>query len=254
VIIGKDFELPSIHTLRTEVNRIVTGLRDLVGEQGLAKTAGRVAAVARGQLTYPIIRARRQNERFGFRGKTLPYAFARYNNSFLNERTVEIAIADHFLAGVKGRLLEIGNVLAHYGHTGHTVVDKYENIPGVLNVDIVDYQPEIRFDTVVAISTLEHVGWDETPREPDKVLRAVEAIRGLVADGGRLLITLPIGYNPRLDEALKQGEVKFPQESWLVRTNQRNDWVETDRDECLARRYNDPFTGANGLYVGMISD
>jgi SAM-dependent methyltransferase len=246
--------VPSIHTLRTEVNRIVTSLRELVGEQGLAKTTGRVASVARSQLAYPLIRARRQNERFTFRGTALPYAFVRYNNSFLNERTVEIAIADHFLSGGKGRLLEIGNVLAHYGHTGHTVVDKYENIPGVLNVDIIDYQPETRFDIVVAISTLEHVGWDETPREPDKVLRAVEAIRGFVAEGGRLLVTVPIGYNPRLDEALRQGEVTFPQESWLVRTNQRNDWVEVDRDECLARRYNAPFTGANGLYVGIAAD
>ncbi|HEV8563211.1 MAG TPA: hypothetical protein VGR06_43400 [Actinophytocola sp.] len=238
--------------MRTEMNRIVTSLRSLVKEQGLATTSSRIAAVARGQLTYPIIRARRQNDRFSFRGQDLPYAFARYNNSFLNERTVEIAIADYFLAAGKGRLLEIGNVLAHYGHPGHTVVDKYETIPGVLNVDIVDFKPEEPFDTVVAISTLEHVGWDEEPREPDKILRAVEAVRACMADGGRLLITLPIGYNRRLDDALRAGEIKFPQESWLVRINQRNDWVEADRDECLTRKYGEPFTGANGLYVGTI--
>jgi hypothetical protein len=244
----------NIEALRTELNRAAAGLRARISEQGLIGAGRRVAAVAAGQLAYPLIRARRQKVRFGFRGQELPYAFARYNNSFLNERTVEIAIANHFLAGRGGRLLEFGNVLGHYGYTGHTVVDKYEVIPGVLNVDIVDFVPQQPFDTVVAISTLEHVGWDERPRAPEKVLRAVDAVRGCLAEGGRGLVTIPVGYNERIDAGLRDGEVKFPQESWLVRTNQRNDWVETDRDEALAKAYGQPFTGANGLYVGMISD
>jgi SAM-dependent methyltransferase len=244
----------SIQELRTEFRRSITDLRNSARKHGVAKTAGRFAAVAGSQVAFPVIRARRSSARFTFRGQALPYALSRYNNSFLNERVVEIALARHFLAGDPGRVLEVGNVLTHYGHTGHTVVDKYETNPGVLNVDILDFAPEEPYDSVVAISTLEHVGWDETPREPEKVFRAVEAIKNCVAPGGRLLVTIPIGYNPRLDEALKLGEVKFPQESWLVRTNQRNDWVETDRDDCLARRYNEPFSGANGLHIGMIGD
>ena len=247
--------MPSIQTLRTELRRTITGLRGRIGEQGPVTTAGRVLSVAGGQLAYPLIRARRQRERFEFDGHPLPYAFARYNNSFLNERIVEIAIAEHFLAeGGAGRLLEVGNVLSHYGHTGHTVVDKYESVPGVLNVDVVDFVPERPFDAVVAISTVEHVGWDEQPREPEKVFRAIEAIRNCVAAGGRLLVTIPIGYNQRLDAGLRSGEVKFPREGWLVRTNRRNDWVQTDQDEAMAGRYGMPFTGANALYIGMIAD
>jgi hypothetical protein len=246
--------MPSIQTLRTELRRTIVGLRNQVREQGPAETAGRVAAVAGGQLAYPLIRARRQRERFTFGGRALPYAFARYNNSFLNERTVEIAIAEHFLSeGNVGRLLEVGNVLSHYGHTGHTVVDKYETVPEVLNIDIVDFVPDNPFDTVVAISTVEHVGWDEEPRNPEKVFLAIDAIRGCVADGGRLLITIPIGYNQRLDAGLRAGEVKFPRESLLVRTDRRNNWVETDRDEALVKRYGAPFTAANALYIGMIT-
>ena len=35
------------------------------------------------------------------------------------------------------------------------------------------------FDLIVAISTLEHVGWDESPRDPAKAPRAVEVLRSL---------------------------------------------------------------------------
>jgi hypothetical protein len=243
-------EMPNV---RRELNRIVAGLRRLIRQQGLVRAGCMVATVVGGQIGYPIIRARRRRRTFSFRGQKLGYAFARYNSAFLSERTVEIAIARHFLAGPTGRMLEVGNVLAHFGHTGHTVVDKYELAPGVLNVDLVDFVPERPYDTVVSISTLEHIGWDEQPRDPDKVLRAVRVVRDCVADGGRVLITIPVGYNERVDAALRVGEVKFPDESWLVRTNRRNEWVETDRDDAMARRYGHPFIGANGLYVGMIS-
>ena len=246
--------MASIDVLRTELNRTVSALRESINDKGLAVTVGRVAAVAGGQLAYPVTTARRQGERFAFRGERLPYTFARYNNSFLNERTVEISIAHWFLAKAGGRMLEVGNVLAHYGVTGHTVLDKYEEIPGILNDDIVDYTPDQPFDTVVAVSTLEHVGWDETPREPEKVLRAVENVKKCVAPGGKALVTVPIGHNKALDTALRDGVVSFPEETWLVRTNRRNEWIETDRDGALAKQYGSPYTGANGLYVGMILD
>jgi hypothetical protein len=243
---------PNIHVLRTELARAATGLRESVERKGLRHTAGRAAAVAGGQLAYPLTRRIRRAERFPFRGERLPYTFARYNNSFLNERTVEISIARWFLAGSAGRLLEVGNVLSHYGVRGHTVIDKYEVVPGVRNDDVVDFAPDRPFDTVVSISTLEHVGWDEVPRRPEKVFDAVDNLVKCVVDGGRALVTMPVGHNPALDAGLRDGRVRFPQESWLVRTNRRNEWVETGPDEALGRRYGHPYTGANGLYVGMI--
>lgn len=246
--------MSTVHVLRTELNRTASSLRESINDKGLIATAGRVVAVASGQLAYPVTRTRRQNERFEFRGEQLPYTFARYNNSFLNERTVEISIARWFLARSGGRMLEVGNVLSHYGITGHTVLDKYEVIPGVLNDDIVDFKPEAPFDTVIAVSTLEHVGWDETPREPEKVLRAIDSVKKCVAAGGHALVTVPIGHNKALDAALRDGEVSFAQETWLVRTNRRNEWIETNRDEALSKEYGRPYTGANGLYVGTILD
>jgi hypothetical protein len=245
--------MSGIHVLRTELLRSVSTVRESINSDGLVATAGRVAGVAGAQLTAPLIRSRRQGNRLEFRGDLLPYTFSRYNNSFRNERTVEISIAKWFLAKGSGRLLEVGNVLMHYGHTGHTVLDKYEVIPGVLNDDIADFVPESPFDSVVAISTLEHVGWDETPREPAKVFRAIDNVKNCVGNpGGRVLVTMPIGHNKALDAGLRAGDVTFPEESWLVRRNRRNEWAEVERDEALSKEYGSPYTNANGLFVGMI--
>ncbi|MGH3899963.1 MAG: SAM-dependent methyltransferase [Pseudonocardiaceae bacterium] len=243
----------SIHVLRTEFSRSVKALRTFAKEKGLVNAVGEVAAVAGGQLAFPITRARRLDRRFVFRGTHLPYTFARYNTSYRNERTVEISIAKWFLSADVGRTLEVGNVMSHYGVRGHTVLDKYEIIPGVLNDDIIEFIPDQLFDTVISISTLEHVGWDEKPREPGKVFRAFDAARNCVAPEGRMLVTVPIGYNKTLDGALRTGEVEFPQESWLVRTSRSNEWIETDRDEALGKKYGQPYRNANAIYAGMIT-
>jgi SAM-dependent methyltransferase len=237
--------------LRTEFTRTSSGLRASINENGFAHTVGRVAAVGGAQLAFPLTKELRRADRIAVRDLQLPYTMVRYNNSFLNERAVEISIARWFLANSPGRLLEVGNVLGHYGFTGHTVLDKYEVIPGVLNDDIVDFAPAKPFDAVIAISTLEHVGWDETPRDPGKVLRAIENLKKCVTPGGRILITVPIGHNEGLDAGLRSGEVSFPEELWLTRENRRNDWIQSDRDHTLTKRYGHPYPCANGLYVGM---
>ena len=70
-----------------------------------------------------------------------------------------------------GKVLEVGNVLSWYGPVHHDVLDKYEVTSGVINQDVVDFVPRHQYNVIVAISTIEHVGWDETPRDPTKVLR-----------------------------------------------------------------------------------
>lgn len=161
--------------------------------------------------------------KFTFNGEEYVYMATRYNTTWLNERAVEIPIAKKLVddAVAHGlRVLEVGNVLQHYGDYKHTVVDKYEQAEGVLNTDIVEYSPDEKFDLIVSISTIEHVGWDETPREPGKVLRALEHLRSLMAPGGRMLITFPPGYNSFLDGQLRDGKLKFDE----MTTFQKRKW------------------------------
>jgi hypothetical protein len=54
----------------------------------------------------------------------------------------------------------------------------------------------------VSISTLEHVGWDEMTREPMKILKAIENLKNLTNPKGKIVVTLPLGYNPELDRLL----------------------------------------------------
>ena len=123
---------------------------------------------------------------FIFAGDTYRYHAAMYNRTWTNERTVELPVALGAIARLPhGRVLEVGNVLAHYGAPAHTVVDKYETADGVLNLDILDYRDERGFDLIVSISTLEHTGFEEEVDEPDKPARVVRHLAGLLTPGGR---------------------------------------------------------------------
>ena len=99
-------------------------------------------------------------------------------------------------------VLEVGNVLSFAGVTGHTVVDKYDRGDGVLNVDIMEYRPSKRFSLVLSISTLEHIGWDEDPREPEK---ASDTMRLMCDMGDSVLITIPVGWHRQLERKFLEG-------------------------------------------------
>ncbi len=128
------------------------------------------------------------------------------------------------------RVLEVGNVLSHYAPVTHDVVDKYERAPGVRNVDVLDLAPEPAYDLIVTISTLEHVGRDEEPRDPARAIRALEHLRRLLNPGGELFATVPLGYNPDLDRALAEG----PHE---LRAMRRRPWREIDPAEAFQCAY-----------------
>ncbi len=181
----------------------------------------------------------------------LRYHAAAYNAAWSNERTVEIPIVTEYLrAHDGGRVLEVGNVLRHYLDRDHAVVDKYEQAPGVHNLDIVDFHPDERFDLIVSISTLEHVGFDEEPKDPEKPARAVEHLAALLAPGGTLVVTIPLGYNPHVDAALAEGRLGFDEVVYLRRISRDNRWREASAEEVAGARYGAPYPAANALAVG----
>ena len=59
---------------------------------------------------------------------------------------------------------------------------------------------------IVSISTIEHMGWDETPRDPKKIPLALENLIECLVPGGEIVVTLPIGYNTYQDKLLKELE------------------------------------------------
>lgn len=203
------------------------------------------------RLEHLWLRAFARPEPFTFRGERLTPFWHPYTVTWKNERAIEIPIARSLLDRARGgRVLEVGNVLSHYFPVAHEVVDKYETAPGVIREDIVDFRPGRPFDLILCISTLEHVGWDERPRDPGKLLRAAEHLRGLLAPGGALAVTLPLGYNPRLDALLDEGGLPFTERHHYLRTSPRG-WREEAWEEVRGARYGAPYPSANGLVVGI---
>lgn len=136
---------------------------------------------------------------FTYHGVELPIFYHMYNLTHLNERCVEVAIAHAWLEGKHPKNgMEVGNVLGHYAPRPHNVLDKFE-VPAwyqlvmgqdVVNADIFQITPMPGSEWVVSISTIEHT---EDP------IKAIEILRELVAPGGQLLVTFPMGEREELD-------------------------------------------------------
>lgn len=197
------------------------------------------------------LRRSRAAWRFRFDGTEHAYFYHRYNRTWLCERVVEIPLAlDGLRRAGPGRVLEVGNVLAHYGVRGHDVLDKYEEAAGLIREDAADFRPARPYDLILTLSTIEHIGWDEVPQEPRKVLAAVENLRRCLAPGGRMMATWPVGYHPELDRAVDAGELAPARLLCLRRTSARNEWAEATWAEIRGLRFGSPYPFANGLCVG----
>jgi SAM-dependent methyltransferase len=218
-----------------------------------ARTRG-LAPVVADCLTWGVRRVLRTGPPAGtfvLDGTALPYFRHGYHYTWLNERAVEIPLAEAALhaAGPAARVLEVGNVLGHYRPVTHTVVDKYERAPGVHNVDVVDIDLPGPFDLILAVSTLEHVGLDEEVQDPDKPARAIAHLTSLLAPGGRLWCTFPVGYNPALDAGLREGRLGFDRLTALRRTGRDNGWEQIPLDDVWGISYDRLLYTAHAIVV-----
>jgi hypothetical protein len=162
---------------------------------------------------------------FCWNGRELGYFDHRYNHTALNSRRVEVPIARWFLtrAGEKARILEVGNVLAHYGPINWPVVDLRER--GAINADVMGWQPHSELDLVVSISTIEHI-----QARPSQVLAR---LRSFLAPGGIALVTAPTGYRADLDRELREGMLPANR-AWFMRAYPGGGWQECTMAAALA--------------------
>jgi SAM-dependent methyltransferase len=229
---------------RTRSAARARGARPVAGD--LARWAGRSFA------GWPWMLAGSHGQ-FQFQGGRYAYLFHRYKRTWLTERAIEVPVVQAIVDRHAGaRVLEVGNVLAHYRPQTHLVVDKYEQAPGVLNRDVLELDGIGPFDLIVAISTLEHVGWDEEPHDPAKALRAAAALRRLLAPGGRLVLTVPIGYNPTFDAALRDGAISLSATAALRRVGGGTHWREVAPAEVWSAPYDFLLYSARGVLFAFI--
>ncbi|MEK6899467.1 MAG: hypothetical protein AABW79_05210 [Nanoarchaeota archaeon] len=152
---------------------------------------------------------------FIFNGKNYRYFYALYNATWTAERKIEIPIFEDIVKSSSGEILEVGNVLNHYFPFNHEVIDKYEIAKGVINVDVIDFKPKRKYDLIVSISTIEHVGFDEKNKDKDKPEKAILHLLGLLKTKGKLIISYPVGYNPGLDATIENPPFKIKRK-WII--------------------------------------
>lgn len=190
---------------------------------------------------------------FTFEGRELPYLVAPYNETWRNERAVEVPIAlDWLQRRPAGPVLEVGHVVGHYAPRAadHTVIDLYEPADDVLNVDALAYAPDTQFPSILAISTIEHVGYDEEDQDPEKPRKLLDHLAGLLAPGGEMLISFPLGYHHQLDQDLVSGALGLEDITVLRRATSLGIWQEATLADVPRVRYGLPFHRANGIAVG----
>lgn len=229
----------------------VPRLRGYVGEFGVG---GLLLSLTRRGCRHARYAGRRLTdapETFEYRGERYSVVHHRRSRTWLNERAIELPVAMRFVDGFGPPAcgLEVGNVLSRYRAVNHRVVDKYERAPGVENLDVLDIATERPFDFVVSISTIEHVGWDEAERDLDKPLRAIRHLRSLLRpDGGRFLVTLPLGYNPAVDR-LALDETGGASHGEIFVRDRRFRWAPVDRLEPPQLRYEFELRSATAVWI-----
>ncbi|HEY4497211.1 MAG TPA: hypothetical protein VJC20_00410 [Candidatus Paceibacterota bacterium] len=202
-------------------------------------------------LTYHLYYKFKTPYHFSYRSKKYQQFWKNYNATWLNERAVEIPIIMDIIQSYRGkRILEVGNVLSNYFSVTHDVLDKYDSAFGVIRRDAARFIPEEKYDLIVSISTIEHIGFDETPQDLKKIPTTIENLKmNCLNENGKMVITLPLGYNANLDGMIELKELEFDTINFLKRINKKNQWKEVSWDEARGGRYNFPFPFANVVAI-----
>ncbi len=195
----------------------------------------------------------RKNNVFLFNGEKYTYFYNPYNFTQTNERIIEVPIARKIIKKFnKKKILEVGNVLSHYYPVNYTILDKYEKSENLINEDVTTYLPKEKYDLIISISTLEHVGWNEKKKDSKKIPVAIKHLYSLLKKKGMLFFTMPLGYNPYLDNIFRKKRIPLAKLYFLKRVSNLNEWKQVSFEDVKNARYNYPFYKANALIVGII--
>lgn len=204
------------------------------------------------KLVFALGLSRRQKT-FLFENVPIKYFFSEYNQATWNERTVEIPIAMEWIIKFRGKkILEVGAVLKHYVKGSWDVLDKYEQGAGIINTDVVDLSLKKKYDLIISVSTLEHVGLDEEDINPKKGRVAVERLRNCLATNGALIATASVGYNHDWDTLMFGNKLDFDELKFMKRINALNEWKEVTKEEAQRCVYGWPFNNAQAIAIGII--
>ena len=189
---------------------------------------------------------------FDYQGRPLSLAYHRHNATWSNERAVEGPIAEEYLDRYAGKsILEIGHVTPYYFDVHHLIIDKYEkasNSIEVINQDFINFETDHIFDLILSISTVEHIGFDDDGDSREKIPLTISKCRSMLRPSGVFLMTVPLGYNPVLDELITTSELGCESVTY-IRRDARRKWARCRKEDALRCEYGRPFAYANCIMV-----
>jgi SAM-dependent methyltransferase len=197
--------------------------------------------------------------------------------SLSGDRWVEWSFCMSRLSDKPGRTLDFGADIAFLSlaaaQRGHDVV-AFDRLPSsaefdhprvhAVEADILthDFGDE-RFDQIINCSSVEHVGLGGrygSGADPDGDLRAMATLRGALAPGGRMILTIPVGrdlvaaplhriYGPQRLPRLLDGYAADEEQFWCKEDGR---WQQADRGRALDVAGSESFY-ALGLFVLQLS-
>lgn len=217
-----------------------------------------------GNKVIPILMNRfysKNNKSFLFRNEKYNYLFHEY--SWATERVVEIPIVLKYLNNNK-RVLELGNVLFQFvDKVTWDVIDKYELGKNVINEDIITWKPKEKYDLIISVSTLEHIGFNEEVGRGESFINkndkniTTDAINNLknncLKPNGKLIATVPLGYNKEMDKKFlsESNKLGFDNIFFMKRVSRFNIWKEIKKEEIIEPEYGYPYPCANYISIGV---
>lgn len=213
-----------------------------------------VISLVSGSIILMYYRIFKSNVNFEFNGKKFHYFYSLYGATWRTERAVEIPIVWEYVKlsrQAQEKILEVGNVLSYRFDVSHDILDKYDKINNVINEDVVDYSPPYKYDLIVTISTLEHVGYDEELKNPRKIIEAVQNLRRLLKPKGRLIVTLPMGQNTEMDKLISDRDLLFDKMFYMQR-EKKNIWKQVKEVDPVGATYNKQLNSANAIIIGVL--
>jgi len=171
-----------------------------------------------------------------------------YNQTLFNERCVEVALALKFIEEHPD-FIEVGAVLPYYGYASNLVIDPFDP-KGTDTRRIIEC--DVTGKNVISISTLEHIGVEEYGNEVLSDTEAIESLKQIIDQAENYFITIPIGYNHKLDEQLLElledlkcyGVIRVPRESARV-----PNWKKIYPVTHLRYKYHSPYPFANFVLI-----
>lgn len=167
-----------------------------------------------------------KDSNFIFQNKKYEYFNHPYNNTKINERTVEVPISLNFLNQFSPNVVEVGCVTPYYIDAQHEIIDLIDDHPKSKKQDAVDF--DYKGKNVLSISTIEHIGRNDYGIQEKEKNSAIELCQKIINDSLNYFITWPLGYNLILDEwAFKNTNGIFLSR----RDDDKSLWIEKAKDD-----------------------